>query len=505
MISTMTGSGYAGPKLLTNGPTAETGTFLRIASAQELAVPAPIAGRGGRGYDNSLMVVEDIAEPDPETDGLVLAQPLAVVPGADGRTVIELVQTDPPLSVDGAVEGASTVRRIRRGDFGSPPLPTGTATATAASSGATSTVIPPTTTNTSAPPISTNTPEPAAATGTTILSSTPTPTAALPTATRTSIPPTATATPDIVAIAAATATAQAKVPANETVVAVNTPTPTPTKTPTPSPTATRTQTPTPTRTPTPSPTRTPTVTQTAPTATPVPGGAINSVDLLIATRPDHMLPHAVTLPYPMRDWSWGQHGTEDKKYKMADSGGVDSWLVMWRDVTTLGMPTSARFNVRRMAVWNHQPSNKQWVKIYDGLPTWMVTSDLSSAGGYLDVAPTHEVDGSYSFALPTNLLLHMAGTNWPWPLISEGDGIVVVVEARLLGTPAAITAAKAGVAAGADYRGPGGDLSRGWNTPGFYQSGFGQIGLLTADWKAFDMVSSTLSDNELRANPPPLP
>ena len=235
--------------------------------------------------------------------------------------------------------------------------------------------------------------------------------------------------------------------------------------------------------------------QTVPARTPV--------EQLIATRPDHAVPHEITLPAPMAWWSWGQHGTEDTKFKQPDSGSVAPWLVVFRDASVINSPTNARFNVRRIALWNYQPSTSTWVKLFDGLPQWSVSSNPDTTSGYTDIAPTWEADGSYSFPMSAGRVLHMAAG--PSPSISEGSGIVVVVEARLLGTSADIAAAKAAAAAGADYRAPGGDFSQGMNTPGYYASGFGQFGLLTADWRAFDMISSTLTDDQVRANPPPLP
>jgi hypothetical protein len=65
-----------------------------------------------------------------------------------------------------------------------------------------------------------------------------------------------------------------------------------------------------------------------------------------------------------------------------------------------------------------------------------------------------------------------------------------------------VTAAKIGCAAGADYRGPGGDFSQGMSTPGYRESGFGTFRLLTGVWEASDMLSSLLTDAQVLANPP---
>lgn len=227
---------------------------------------------------------------------------------------------------------------------------------------------------------------------------------------------------------------------------------------------------------------------------------LNSVDQVIATRGNNLLPHDINLPSPMVDWAWGRHATESTKFKQPSSGSVAPWLVMYRDATTINTPNNARLNVRRIALWNYQPSNSQWVKLYDGLPQWMVNINLDFSGGFEDLTPKIEADGSYSFAIPTGKVIHMA--SGPWPSIFEGNGILAVVEARLLGSAADIVAAKAGMDAGADYRQAGGAFS-GYSTPGYYESGFGHFGLLTGEWKAFDMLSSTLTDSQFRANHPP--
>ena len=43
------------------------------------------------------------------------------------------------------------------------------------------------------------------------------------------------------------------------------------------------------------------------------------------------------------------------------------------------------------------------------------------------------------------------------------------------------------------------------NTPGYHASGFGRIGLLTQQWSTYSMLSSVLTDDQVRANPPGLP
>lgn len=237
-----------------------------------------------------------------------------------------------------------------------------------------------------------------------------------------------------------------------------------------------------------------------PAKTPKAATPLNTVDQVIATRGSNLLHHDINIPSPMSTWAWGQHGTESARSKWSDSGSVAPWLVMFRDASTINSATNVRFNVRRLALYNYQPSNSQWVKLHDGLPQWRVYSNPDTTSGYTDIAPTTESDGSYSFAIPAGMVLHMAAG--PWPTITEGNGVLAIVEARLLGSASDIAAAKAAVAAGSDYRAAGGGFSQGMSTLGYHEAGFGHFGLLTGEWKAYDMLSSNLTDSQFRANHP---
>jgi hypothetical protein len=503
-VSSISASEFSSPNLLTdNWGDRDAGRFLTITSAQELAVPAPLAGE----QDGSTWTIIDQAPAeDPGYDGLVIADPLVVVPGLGGGLPIEVTGGGNAAPFDGEVLSSSGRRvspRTRRQQQTPTPTPTSstviapTATATFAPSliGVVATPTPtnvaPPATKTSVPPTATNTAAlvPATATSAPTSTPTPTPTSAPPTATAS-----ATATPGISA-AALTATAQAAVPANETAVSINTPTPT-----TPS---TRTPTSTPTRTPTPvPPSSTPTTSAPTPTPTPAPGGLL-TVDQIIAWRGDHQLQHEIALPAEIAGWSWGQHGTEDTKSLQPTSGTLAPWLLVERDDSQLNTPLNVKVNIRNIRCYYHRPSDGRWVLISSGLPGWMVqTSGPSSAGGYSDISPTVETDGSYSFAVPVGGALHMAAGTWQQ--LSQADGVVAVVEARLLGAPADVAAARLGMEAGADYRNPNGDMNQGFDTPGYYQSGAGRFGLLTAGWRAFSMLSSSMTDAEIQQDPPPV-
>mgnify|MGYP001558859281 CR=1 FL=1 len=226
----------------------------------------------------------------------------------------------------------------------------------------------------------------------------------------------------------------------------------------------------------------------------------SAVEQLIATRGSRLMPHEIAVPPPMSSWAWGQHATESTKSKQPSSGSVAAWLVVMPDASQLGGVGAVRFNVRRIALWNFEAG--VWRKLYDGLPQWRVSINPDTTSGMVDIAPTIEADGSHSFAIPAGKSLHMA--QGPWPRIASGGGIVAAVEARLLGSAAAVSTAKVGVDAGADYRGPTGDFSQGFSTPGYYESGFGRFLRLTGEWRAAYMLSSYLTDEQVRQNPPVL-
>jgi hypothetical protein len=221
------------------------------------------------------------------------------------------------------------------------------------------------------------------------------------------------------------------------------------------------------------------------------------VEQAITTRGDNGLHHDINMPSPLNGYSFGQHGTEDNPTLPSGSRTLNGWLAVHRDSSQLNTALNVRVNIRNIRCYVHKPSNNTWVLVQTGLPTWSVSFDYSGGDGvYQDISPTHEADGSYSYAVPVGRGLHMS-LPAPGGSVTESNGVLCVVEARLLGADAGI--AKLGMAAGADFRdasGSGGSIE---------QSGHGHLGLLTANWKAFDMLSSSLTDAQVRQNPPPLP
>ena len=227
--------------------------------------------------------------------------------------------------------------------------------------------------------------------------------------------------------------------------------------------------------------------------------ANTSVEQLIATRGDNLLPHDITLPAPVSAYDWGQHGIEWARSLQPDSHTAASWAIVYPDVAqSVGGIGAVRYNIRRIALWNFQPSNSTWVKVFDGKPDWysVLSYGLTT---YTDVVPTIEPDGSYSFSVPTGQMLHVAMN--VWPTITESGGTIALIESRLLGTPAAVAAAVVGDAAGVDYRGAGGTFS-GFSTPGYHAASSGHFQRLTGNWQTNLSLSTAMTDAQVRANPP---
>jgi hypothetical protein len=243
---------------------------------------------------------------------------------------------------------------------------------------------------------------------------------------------------------------------------------------------------------TPIPSAAPTATGTVAPA--LPPTALNRVEQIIATRGDHLLHHDITLVPSLHSFSWGLHGTEDNKTLPGGNNTVAPWLVVERDASQIDAGLDVRFNIRNIRCYSYQPSTHRWIQIYSGLPGWIVSSDLSTATGYVPITPTVDPDGSFSFDVPAERALHMASGQW-WPTLSESGGILTTLEARLIGPDA--NGARIAVAPGADFR-TGSDYAS------TNQAGFGHLGLLTPEWQTYDMLSSALTDDELRTDPPPV-
>lgn len=218
-----------------------------------------------------------------------------------------------------------------------------------------------------------------------------------------------------------------------------------------------------------------------------------AIEFIIATRGDHSLRHDISLVPTLDDLSWARHGTEDNKTLPAGNDTVAPWLVVERDASQIDTPLDVRFNIRNIRCYSYERSVGTWIEIYSGLPSWTVSSHVSTADGYIAIAPVVEVDGSYSFEVPIGRALHMASGLWQ-PRLSESDGILSIVDARIIGPDA--DKARFAVAAGADFR--SGDDVHTTN-----QSGFGHLGLLTLRWQSYTMLSSVLTDEEIRSSPPP--
>lgn len=226
---------------------------------------------------------------------------------------------------------------------------------------------------------------------------------------------------------------------------------------------------------------------------------LNSVERFIASRGDHGLRHEINLPAPLSGYSFGQQATEDNKSLPQGAATLNAWLAVQRDASQLNLEIDVKVNVRNMRCYAYQPSSATWIATSDGLPVWAVSFDYSGAndgnGNWTDIAPTVEADGTLSYDVPVGRGLHMS-SRAPGGPIQESGGVACTAEARLLGRDATI--ARLGMASGADYRDADGSQES------IQQAGYGRLGLLTANWKAFDMLSSVLSDEQVRRNPPPV-
>lgn len=327
---------------------------------------------------------------------------------------------------------------------------------------------------------------------------TPTPTST-PTSTE---PPTSTPTDTATATDTASAIPTATITPTETPTPSPSPVPTDTSTPTatrapPSPSPTSTASPSPSPTSSPSSTRTPSPTRTATpvptsTSTPVPTATTATLtELLIAERGDHAAAHEITLVDPPRSYDWGLHS---KEYAKTQSGSLTPWLVAERDASQINTTFNARVAIRRIRMYVLKSG--VWHLGYDGLPQWMVSSNPETNGQYVDIGHTVEADGSWSFAFPAGRALHMAA-NSPTYVVSGANGVAVVIEARVVGAQAAST--RWGLNAGADVKAADGSCSAICGA-----AGIGRFGLLTGSYRNYTMLSTTLSDSQFRATPPPL-
>lgn len=243
------------------------------------------------------------------------------------------------------------------------------------------------------------------------------------------------------------------------------------------PTAPFTVTAIPTWTPTPSLTASPT------------SSTSTLLDLLIANRGQHQLPHEITLADPMGSYSWGQHATEDTP-SISGPHSLNAWLAAFRNNGEATQP-GARIYVRRVAAW--VLTNGSWLKCYDGSMAgqWLVSSNQDTSGDYQNIAVTNEADGSISFTPPPAPRAVHFSTNPPTCVFSGSTAVAVTVEARMTG------AGTWGMAPGADFRdtaGSGGSIE---------QSCWGKLNRLTTTFRVATCLSSSLTDAQIRNSNPP--
>lgn len=120
-----------------------------------------------------------------------------------------------------------------------------------------------------------------------------------------------------------------------------------------------------------------------------------------------------------------------------------------------------------------------------------MASSNADTSGYLDIQPTVESDGSYSFVFPTNRALHFS-QGAPGFQFNGAAAVITVVEARLIGSGTA----NRGIAAGAHFRDTAG------SGRSVQQSSSGHLRLLTKRWRSLSCLSSSMPDAQIRQAPP---
>lgn len=180
------------------------------------------------------------------------------------------------------------------------------------------------------------------------------------------------------------------------------------------------------------------------------------------------------------------------EYAKTGTGSLNAWLVVERDASQISATSSARVAIRtvRMMVL----VGGAWRVGMNGSPglSWMVTSNPETNGQYQDVGHNVEPDGSWSFAFPPNRALHFSQTSPGYVIPGTATGVAVLVEARVIGNGTLW-----GLNAGADYKGADGSCAAICGA-----AGIGPFGLLSSSYRWYAMLVTTLSDAQVRANPP---
>lgn len=203
-------------------------------------------------------------------------------------------------------------------------------------------------------------------------------------------------------------------------------------------------------------------------------------------------PHEIDLHNPPAGWPWGITAVENPMLGAGDMPkSMNFWMVAEPDVSITGPYTS------RLAIYS---CHMRWLVgstwySWDGYPSlsWKVSSNYATDGDYVDVTHTLEADGSWSFALPTGKALHMSQFSPGVQLTTAPTAIIAAMWARLINGQE-----KWAVNCGTDYKRPDGT-----SDPIAAASGNGRFLRLGATYRRVVMLSSSLTDAELTANPPP--
>lgn len=209
------------------------------------------------------------------------------------------------------------------------------------------------------------------------------------------------------------------------------------------------------------------------------------------------IPHGVP-----SEFGWQTHPFVVMGNNPAGSKAINHWFNVYTDTSGV-LPPNTRVNIRRCQVWWLRASTGQWVLGVNEDAPEVESYDENYSGGPYALDQRLEPDGSVSVKPDIGHNAH-GFTPFPRCPIDPNDvgGVVSLVEARLILDNAGGTddraASKYMVEAGADYypdvTGPGIP-----NNPGI---GGGKFKYVKNDWNCFSFT--TLSEQQLRDNPPPI-
>lgn len=213
------------------------------------------------------------------------------------------------------------------------------------------------------------------------------------------------------------------------------------------------------------------------------------VSQMIQDRGNKQVPHEITLVDPPRSWSWGTHGEENDM----STGSCNFWMVAEPDAAIAGQSFTQRIAIKSCHLL--LLVNGQWSQRWDGNPglSWCVSCNYETNGNYSSIPHNTELDGAWSFALPTGKAIHCAQSSPGLIVPIQPQAVVAVMIARMIGGQV-----NWGVNCGADWK-----TAQGGAPPIAPSAGIGRFLRLGSHYRRITMLASPLNDDQLRANPPP--